>query len=407
MHMIEIGRSGCAPAQRRRKAAGGALLILMAGLTGCAPKLAPKASPPLVTVAQPITRRIIDWDDYVGQFVAPENVEVRPRVAGYIQSIAFKDGAGVRKGDLLFVIDPRPYKAVLDQAKAQQQHAQASVQDAEIEERRAEGLVEAKALSDQDLQTRKSTLAQARADLAAARAAVDAAQLNIGFTRVTAPISGHISDRRVSPGNLVTQDQTILTSIVSIDPMWFGFEAPEAAFLKYERANLSTTAAAVQIRLQDEAAYRWSGRIDFVDNQINQGSGVIRGRAIVSNPKHLLTPGMFGHMRLEGSRPYDALLVPDTAIVTDQDRQLLYVVGADDVVRSTAITPGPLYEGLRVVLSGLKPTDRVVVDGLQRVKLQSKVNAVAGRIAPTPAAPGQVYVTPAGAASDATQLVVK
>ena len=151
--MIEIGRSGCAPAQRRRKAAGGALLILMAGLTGCAPKLAPKAPPPLVTVAQPITRRIIDWDDYVGQFVAPESVEVRPRVAGYIQSIAFKDGAEVRKGDLLFVIDPRPYKAVLDQAKAQQQHAQAAVQGAEIEERRPEGLVEAKALSDQDLQT--------------------------------------------------------------------------------------------------------------------------------------------------------------------------------------------------------------------------------------------------------------
>jgi multidrug efflux pump subunit AcrA (membrane-fusion protein) len=143
--MIEIGRSGCAPAQRRRKAAGGALLILMAGLTGCAPKLAQQAPPPLVTVAQPITRRIIDWDDYVGQFVAPESVEVRPRVAGYIQSIAFKDGAEVRKGDLLFVIDPRPYKAVLDQAKAQQQHAQAAVQGAEIEERRAEGLVEAKA----------------------------------------------------------------------------------------------------------------------------------------------------------------------------------------------------------------------------------------------------------------------
>ena len=141
--MIEIGRSGCAPAQRRRKAAGGTLLILMAGLTGCAPKLAPKAPPPLVTVTQPITRCIIDWDDYVGQFVVPESVEVRPRVVGYIQSIAFKDGAEVRKGDLLFVIDPRSYKAVLDQAKAQQQHAQAAVQGAEIEERRAEGLVEA------------------------------------------------------------------------------------------------------------------------------------------------------------------------------------------------------------------------------------------------------------------------
>jgi multidrug efflux pump subunit AcrA (membrane-fusion protein) len=150
----------------------------MAGLTGCAPKLAPKAPPPLVTVAQPITRRIIDWDDYVGQFVAPESVEVRPRVAGYIQSIAFKDGAEVRKGDL-FVIDPRPYKAVLDQAKAQQQHAQAAVQGAEIEERRAEGLVEAKALSHQDLQTRKSTLAQARADLESRQEAEDAVRVTV------------------------------------------------------------------------------------------------------------------------------------------------------------------------------------------------------------------------------------
>ncbi|MBS0411814.1 MAG: efflux RND transporter periplasmic adaptor subunit, partial [Proteobacteria bacterium] len=223
--------------------------------------------------------------------------------------------------------------------------------------------------------------------------------LNLSFTRVTAPLTGKVSDRRVAPGNLVTADTTVLTNVVNLDPIRFEFSGSEALFLKYQRdqGGLRQAATPVQIRLQDEPTYRWNGHLDFVDNAILTGSGAIRGRAVVDNPQHFLTPGMFGHMRLMGSRAYEAMLVPDRALTTDLSRQVVYVVAPDGTVGERVVVEGPLYDGLRVIRSGLKPTDRVIVDGVQRAKPGQKVKARAGRIQAdpqAPAGPDAGYVAP-------------
>ena len=237
---------------------------------------------------------------------------------------------------------------------------------------------------------------QAAADLVAAQANVRTAALNITFTRVTAPLAGRISDRRVAPGNLVTADTTVLTNIVNLNPIRFAFTGSEALYLKYQRENVAGTRPSsrvaptpVQIRLQDEPTYRWKGRMDFVDNALDTGSGTIRGRAVVDNPNYFLTPGMFGHLRLRGSGIYDGLLIPDQAIVTDQSRQIVYVVGPDDKVAQRVIEPGPLMNGLRVIRSGIASGDRVVIEGVQRAKPGLKVTTKPGRIAPEASSPSQ------------------
>lgn len=353
-------------------------LILFVGLAsllapGCAKKTPPPPPPaPLVVVAHPLRQQLVDWDDFVGRFEAVASVDVRPRVGGYLQSIEFRDGDMVRKGQLLFVIDPRPYQAALDNARGQAAHAQAALQNADVELKRARGLYAAHAISQQELQTRLATQRQAAADLQAAQALVRTAELNLSFTRVTAPVDGRASDRRLAVGNLVTQDSTILTNVVTLDPIRFAFEGPESLYLKYDRANEAGTrpssrviANPVLIRLQDETSYRWKGRMDFVDNVLDTQSGTIRGRAVVQNPNHFLTPGMFGHMRLLGSGAYAALLVPDQAVMTDQTRQIVYVLGADGKVAQRLVTPGALINGMRVLREGVKPEDEVIVDGLQ------------------------------------------
>jgi RND family efflux transporter MFP subunit len=330
---------------------------------------------------------VTDWDDYVGQFVAVDSVDIRPRVSGYLIGIGFKDGDLVKKGQVLFLIDPRPYQATLDQAKGQEAHAVAAAQNARTEAARGQTLLAAKAISAQAYDALVATDRQAAADLLAAQASVRTAALNLQFTRVTAPLAGRISDRRVAPGNLVTADTTILTNIVNLNPIRFAFTGSEALYLKYQRLNASgarassrVNATPVQIRLQDEPTYRWNGRMDFVDNSLDTGSGTIRGRAVVDNPNYFLTPGMFGHMRLMGSGPYRGLLIPDQAITTDQGRQIVYVVGGDDKVSQHVIDPGPLYDGLRVIRSGVAANDRVVIDGLQRAKPGAKVTPRAGHI---------------------------
>jgi RND family efflux transporter MFP subunit len=389
---------------------------LCAALTACAKKPAEPQSP-RVTVATPLRMNIVDWDDYDGQFEAPETVDVRPRVSGYLVALGFKDGDYVQKGQRLFKIDPRPYQAALDQAKGQEAHDVAALANAKSQADRGKVLLGDHAISQQAFDQLVANQRQAEADLAAARAAVQTNALNLGWTDVVAPISGRVSDRRVSVGNLVTADATVLTNIVSLDPIWFGFTGSEAMYLKYERANEAGTrissrvrANPVEIRLQDETTYRWKGHMNFVDNSLDPSSGTVRARAVIDNPTHFLTPGMFGHLRLLGSGAYSALLIPDQATATDQVRQVVYVVGPGSKVIVRQVQLGPLYGGLRVIREGLDPNDLVIIDGVQRVRGGIKVLALQGRIPPpVPAAPppSQGYTAPlptgATAASDSVE----
>lgn len=371
-----------------------ALLVSVACLAvaGCHAKKAEAPPPPTVVVSKPLAKRIVDWDDFVGRFEAINSVDVRPRVSGYLQSINFVDGQMVRKGQLLFVIDPRPYQAALDQAKGQLGHSEATLANAKVELDRAVKLLAAHAISDQEYQTRLATEQQDAADVLTAKGNVETAALNLSFTRVVSPVNGRASDRRFAVGNLVTQDSTILTNVVDLDPIRFSFYGAESLYLKYERQNLSGQrpssrrfANPVDIRLQDQPDYAIHGRMDFVDNVLDPGSGTIRGRALVSNPKFLLTPGLFGHLRLLGSGAYDALLIPDDAITSQQSDQIVYVVGRDNMVTQRKITTGPTVDGLRVVRSGVKADDVLIISGLQRAKVGAKVQPQPGVItAPEP-----------------------
>jgi RND family efflux transporter MFP subunit len=363
-------------------------------LGGCGKKAPPPPPAPLVVVAHPIQQQVIDWDDFVGRFEAVDSVDVRPRVSGYLDRIDFRDGDIVRKGQVLFEIDPRPYQAALEQAKGVEAHDVAALNDAAIERKRAEGLFAAHAVSQQEVDTRTATELQAKADLLSAKAAVRNAELNLGWTKVVAPLAGRVSDRRVAPGNLITADQTVLTNIVDLDPIRFSFEGPESLYLKYQRANQAGTrissrrmANPVLIRLQDETTYRWQGRMEFVDNSLDTQSGTIRGRAVVANRDHFLTPGMFGHLRLLGSGTYSAVLVPDAAVITDQTRQVVYAVNAQGQVSERLIKTGALIGDMRVVREGLKPEDVIVIDGLQRTRPGQKVRTREDPLHPTAQSP--------------------
>jgi len=346
-----------------------ALPVLFATLgAACGRPPPPKEAPPSVEVATPLSQRVADWDDYSGRFEAVDAVEVRPRVSGAIESVHFQDGQVVKQGQLLFVIDPRPYAAQLAHAKAQLAGARAQLANADAELKRAQALVGARLVSEADTEVRIAAQQQAAADLAAAEATVQTQELNLSFTRVTAPLAGRASYRRLAPGNIVTADTTALTTIVTENPIRFLFDAPEAALLKYKREADGARASSVEIRLQDESQYRWKGRVDFLDNALDRGSGTIRLRAVVDNPDGFISPGMFGQLRLFASKPFDALLVPDQAIVTDQTRQVVYTVNEQGVVGQKVVRPGRLLDGLRVISEGLTPQDRVIISGVQRAR---------------------------------------
>jgi len=360
---------------------------------GPPPPGAPGSGPPPVTVATPLVKPIVDWDEYSGRFEAIDNVDVRPRVSGYIQSVNFRDGQFARKGQLLFVIDARPFQAVLAQAAADEARAKAAADVAQTVFARTKTLLDAKAVSQEEFESARSTAQQARAAVAAAAATTQAKQLDVSFTRVTAPAAGRLSDRKLSVGNYVTSGTTVMTTIVSLDPIHFVFTGSEALYLKYQRANRAGTRPSsrvasnpVEIKLGDETDYNWHGRMDFVDNALDQGSGTIRGRALVRNPGGILTPGMFGRMRLIGSGAYDGLLIPEGAVVTDQTRKTVLVVGADGMAKPATVELGPLVDGLRVVRSGLGANDRVIIGGVQRARPGTKVQAQLGKIVPP--APG-------------------
>jgi RND family efflux transporter MFP subunit len=339
----------------------------------CSNPAPPAQAPPTVEVGTPLLRRVSGWDDYSGRFEPVDSVDVRPRVSGAIQSVHFEDGQVVKQGDLLFVIDPRPYAADLAQAKAQVAGAQAQLANADAELKRAQALVGKRLVSEAETEVRMAAQQKASAELAAAEAAVQMKELNLSFTRVTAPLKGRASYRRFAPGNIVTADTTVLTTIVSEDPIRFLFDVPESALLKYKREADGGRASRVEIKLQDENEYRWKGRVDFLDNALDRGSGTIRLRAVVDNPNGFISPGMFGQLRLYAMEPIDALLVPDQAIVTDQVRQVVYVVNGEGVVGQKVVVPGQLIDGLRVVHEGITPEDRIIISGVQRARPGRKV----------------------------------
>lgn len=372
-------------------------LILAVALAGCGKKDDQGAPPPAqVSVARPLQETVVDWSDFVGRFEAPAQVEVRARAGGFIQGVHFRDGQYVRKGQLLFTLDPRQAQAAL--ASAQAQAAQARGELA-----RAEALVATQAISRELYESRK-------ANALVAEATVRARQLDVEFTRVVAPISGTVSDRRVDPGNVIaggTSAGDVLTTIVSTSPIYFSFDASEAQLLAAQRAG-GKGGAALQVRLQDETDYRWSGKVDFSDNAIDGTSGTVRMRAVVANPNNFLKPGMFGHARLEGAAPYLALLVPDTAVASDAARKVVYVANADGSVTVKPVVLGPLSNGLRVIRSGVAPTDNVIVNGIQRVqqpgvKVQAKTVTITHPVAapvgqaPAPSVAPASIATPVGA----------
>jgi RND family efflux transporter MFP subunit len=359
---------------------------------------APAAPPPAtVTVSRPLSRMVTDWDDYVGRFEASKAVEVRPRVSGQLVGIHFHDGDVVKKGQLLFTIDPRPFVAQLDQAQAQVASAATAVSLARAELARASRLIADQAVSAEEIDTLRARGQSAQAQLASAQAAVRARRLDVEFAHIRAPITGRISDRRVDVGNLVAGDTaagaTVMTTINALDPIYFSFNGSEALYLKHQRQ--SDGAGQVEIRLQDESEYKWKGKVDFTDNAIDNGSGTIRGRAVVANPTSFLVPGMFGNMRLGGGAAHRALLVPDGAVVTDQARKIVYVVGKDGTVAVKPVEVGALANGLRVIRSGIDPQDEVVIQGTQFAMPGAKVNKVAGRIDPAKAAANVPVAAPA------------
>jgi multidrug efflux system membrane fusion protein len=359
---------------------------MLLALAGCS-ESKPQASappPPAVTVATPIQRTIVDQDEYVGRFVAIDSVEIRARVSGYLEKVHFQDGQIVKQGDPLFSIDPRPFQNAVAQARAALAQARSSLAYAEADLRRGQQLVRDKTITEQTFDQRMQATRNAEAAVAANEAAVRQAELDLQFTELRAPVTGRIGDRRVSPGNLVTGgtsgNTTLLATIVSIDPIRFEFTFDEASFLRYERLaggrregaspGLSTE---IMLKLIDEADFQHRGRMDFVDNVIDRATGTIRGRAVFANADGLFTPGMFARVQVPGSRPYQALMLSDAAIGTEQTRKFVLVVAADGTANQRYVSLGPIVDGLRVIKDGLSPDDRVIVNGLMRARPGQKV----------------------------------
>ena len=347
---------------------------------------AAQAAPPEVTVAHPRAENLVEWTEFTGRFEAIEWVEVQARVSGYLNSVDFQDGQLVDKGQLLFVIDPRPFEVALKEAQADLGSADAQAKLAELEFQRIADLAESPAFSRQAYDQRMQEKRAADATLAAAEAAVAQARLDLEYTRIYAPVSGRVSDRRVDLGNLVTE-QTLLTTIVSLNPIHFTFDMSEADFLAYQRAVLAgelpstrDRATLVNVKLVDEEDWSRQGRMNFVDNVVDRGSGTVRARAEFLNPDLLIAPGQFGTIRIPGSPEYQAILIPDEAIVTDQAQKLVMTVTADNRIEPRVIRPGPTELGLRIVRRGLKPEDRIVINGLLRVRPGMEVRPQQGTI---------------------------
>jgi RND family efflux transporter MFP subunit len=375
-------------AQAARPAAAFLMTAAVLALAGCGQRQQAAAPPPpTVTVAKPAQHTIVDQDEYVGRFVAVDSVEIRSRVSGYLSEIHFTDGQMVHQGDLLFTIDRRPFQIVLDQMRANLAQARANLAFTEADLARGQELLHNKTITEQTYDQRMQAKRVAEAAVTAQEAMVHSAELDLNqYSELRAPVDGRIGDRRVSVGNLVTggngSNTTLLATIVSVDPIRFEFTFDEASYLRYQRfagndgkmAN-SEGGLPVALKLIDEQDFQHTGKMDFVDNAIDRSSGTIRGRAVFANPDGLLTPGMFGRIRVPGSPPYTALVVPDAAIGSEQARKYVLVVDSDGIVRQKYIVPGHLDGTMRVVKKGLAADDRVIVNGLMRARPGVKVVA--------------------------------
>ncbi|MDR0184501.1 efflux RND transporter periplasmic adaptor subunit [Lysobacter arvi] len=370
-------------------------LLVTAVATACSSQAEPGAGmppPPEVSVAQVLNKDVSRWDEFTGRVTAIETVELRPRVSGYVQQVAYQEGQEVKKGDLLFVIDPRPYKARLAQAEADLERARAEARLAQMQDKRAQTLVEAKAISREEFETRRAASTQGDAAVRAAQAALDNARLDLQFTQVRSPIDGRAGRALVTEGNLATADATLLTTVVSQDPVFVYFESDEQSFLRYQelarKGERAETKNPVRVGLANEQGYPHEGTVDFVDNQVDPSTGTIRARAVLKNPDRIFTPGLYARVQLQGSGQFKAMLIDDKAVLTDQDRKYVYVLGEKNAATRKDVKLGPVIDGLRVVTSGLAPSDKVIVHGVQKVffpgmPVQPKVIAM-GAPAPQP-----------------------
>jgi RND family efflux transporter MFP subunit len=358
-------------------------------LTACGQNANQAPPKPHVSVAYPIVKRVIDWDDFVGRFDAIQDVTVSPRVSGSIVSVLFRNGQDVKAGQPLFIIDPRPFHAAYLQALGNLDNAKATLTNATANFQRGKELLAADALAREQYDARLAAEQTATAQVEAAQAAVETARLNLEFATVKSPVDGRTSDRKVSIGDIVTANTTALTSVVTLDPIWFNFEGAESFLLKYQREEAvgqrrSSRVAPnpLEIQLADESGYPHRGWMVFVDNAVDPRSGTIRAKAEFRNPDHFLTPGMFGRARLLASGAYRAMLVPDESIITDQARRLVFVVDGGGKVAAREVETGPLVIGLRVIRTGLRANDKVVLDGLARLQPGMEVDATLTKLTP-------------------------
>lgn len=355
-----------------------ALFALLAAVSGCRGEAATETMPPPpdVSVATVVVRDVRPWDEFTGHIEAVETVELRPRVSGYIDRVNYEEGGEVQKGDVLFVIDQRTYRAELERAEAELARATTQADLARSEVARARSLAEARAMSAEELDQRLSALAQAEANIRAAKSAVDVAKLDLEFTEVRAPISGRAGRALVTPGNLVSTqpNATLLTTIVSLDPVYVYFEGDERSYLRYNEMSRNGTRASsrdartpVRVGLAGDTGFPYEGEMDFMDNGVNPNTGTIRARAVLPNPDHRFTPGLFARVQLAGSDTFRAMLIDEKAVMTDQDRKYVYVVADDGSAQRRDVRLGRTADGLRVVEEGLAPQDRVIVHGVQKV----------------------------------------
>jgi multidrug efflux system membrane fusion protein len=355
-------------------------------------------APPAVTVSKPLQRKIVEWDEYTGRFDAVESVDIRARVSGYLVEVHFKDGQRVNRGDLLYTIDARPFERAVEQAKAELAQAQTKSENATLDVERGKPLVDRKIMSEKVFDDRANALREAQALVRVAEAKLKTAELDLIFTKITAPLSGRISRSTMSPGSWVSagaaSNAALLTSIVSEAPIHIYFDIPENNWIKYRRMiesgqkeGAAQLGSMVEIALPDEKGFLHKGKVDFVDNRLDQATGTMRGRAIVENPAGTFSPGMFARVRVQGSPEYDALLLPDEAVGIDQTNRFVYTVNSEGVVSRKPITMGPLVDGLRVVRTGLTSEDVVIIKGLQRARPGNKVAPKQEQIRLSEAAP--------------------
>jgi RND family efflux transporter MFP subunit len=364
-----------------------ALAMLLAGCDQGQPQASQqKAAPPapVVTVSKPAQSQIVEWDEYTGRFDAAQTVEMRARISGYLNEVRFKDGQQVKQGDLLFVIDPRPFERALEQARAELFATKTKVENANLDVTRGQPLIERKIISDKTFDDRMNLLRDAQAAVKVSEAKVNSAELDLSFATITAPISGRIGRALVTAGNWISAGSvsgaTLLTTIVSQDPIYIYFDVNENNYIKYKRlaergvtAGAADVGAQVEVALSDERGFPHKGRLDFLDNRMDQGTGTLRARAVLSNKAGLFSPGLFGRVRVTGSPSYAALLVPDEAIGTDQTNKYVFVVSEDGTVARRNVRLGPLIESLRVVREGVSAEDWVITNGLQRARPGLKV----------------------------------